>query len=198
MLKQSFLIVLLIITATFSHAQYQPEALGTVQRVRNVPVFLYSYPVADFEEVGHLTAIASGLTVGLDGEVRINEIVNELVGKAKRKERKGKIADFDAIIINPDTYSGILIRFFDEPSQFAEAIRIQNVPVFMYAHPDGDYEEVSERWSFMTLSEYSDIYQRMHDIVRIAKRRVRKGKIAPFDAIVVDPISNTHSLIRYY
>lgn len=196
-MKKSALVVFLCLLGFLSHAQYQPEILGTVQRVRNVPVFLYAYPVAEYEEVGTLTAIASGLSVGLEGEVRINEIVNELVGKAKRKLRKGKVADFDAIIIDPDSYQGILIQFTEEQSLVSDPIRVMNVPVFMYAYPEGDYEEVSERWSFLTLSGYSDITQRTRDIVRIAKRRAQKGKTPPFDAIVIDPISNTHTMISY-
>lgn len=196
-MKKSFVVILLCLIGFMSHAQYQPEILGTAQRVRNVPVFMYAYPLADYEEVETLTAIASGLTVGLEGEIQINEMVNELVGKAKRKQRKGKIADFDAIIIDPDSYQGILIRFTDEPSLISEPIRVMNVPVFMYAYPEGDYEEVRERWSFLTLSGYSDIQERTRDMVRIAKRRAQKGKIPHFDAIVIDPISNTHTLISY-
>lgn len=199
MLKKSIISLLLFLLSFSSYAQYLPEALGSVHRVRNVPVFMYAYPVADYEEVESLTAIASGLTVGLEGEVNMNEIVIELVAKAKRKQRKGKIADFDAIIINPDNYSGTLIRFYDEPVLLSEPMRISSVPIFIYSSPEADYEEVSERWSFMTLSAYDDdIYQRMHNIVRRAKRRAQKGKTPPFDAIVIDPVSNTHSLIRYY
>jgi hypothetical protein len=109
-MKRIFLIVVLTMICGLSFAQEDITIQADVQKVLNVPIYIYSYPIHDYYEVATVEAV---LTFLFDEDPTLRDRVVEIVKTAKRKRAKGKIEAFDAIIIDPETYTGILIRFYE-------------------------------------------------------------------------------------
>ena len=199
---KKLLVILLSSFSLLAHAQRPDQRAGYVDRVLNVPVFMYAYPDAPFTEVTELTATWSLLLDSPECYSSVNERVTEIVRRAKRRERKGRIGQFDALVIHPDDFTGVLIRFDEGMDLRSQAFSVDGVPVFMYAQPDRDYQEVrrmSATWSAISTGLDGDTWvdDRVDEIVRKALRKRRKGKVGNFDAIIIDPDSFSGTLIRY-
>jgi len=195
----SQLILVLFVLPNFMQAQQKHKTVGTVDRVLNIPVFMFAYPTDNYEEVGTLSAIGSMLSVGTGEEgVNVQEMTRELVFVAKRKMQKGKVPEFDAIIVNPDNYSGILIKFEDRPTRESEVVRVLNVPIFMYAYPNSDYDEVDQVWGFgAELPLGTNMTNSLSYVIGRGKRRAAKGKISEFDGIILNPNDGSYILIKF-
>lgn len=191
-----FLMGLIFSLQTFSQNDLSKTA--TVEKVLNVPVFIYAYPSVDFEEVETMSATMSAIADALGEESSVSSKIKEIVNKAKRKAKRGDVGPFDAIIINPDDYSGILIKFTDEISLHSEVKKISNVPVFLFSYPEQSFEEVDQySATFSALLGGSSLSRRTKEIVTKAKKREKKGKVEPFDAIIISPDDFTGILIKY-
>lgn len=193
-----FILGVLLTVQVFSQTDFTQKA--TVEKVLNVPVFIYSYPTVEFEEVASLKATMSALADAFSDNsenMSVSTKVKEIINKAKRKVRKGDIDEFDAIIINPDDYSGILIKFIDENSLKSEVRKVSNVPIYMFSYPDNSYEEIDEYSATLSLLGGSSLSKRTKEIVKKAKRREKKGKVEPFDAIIISPDDFTGILIKF-
>lgn len=190
--------VVLFLLPGFAIGQHHLKTAGTVDRVLNVPVYLFSYPVDEYIEVGSLPAVGSMLSVGTGEGVNIQEMTRELVFVAKRKMEKGKVEEFDAIIINPENYSGILIRFTERSSRVSEVARVRNVPVFMYAYPELDFEEVDQIVGFgPEMAVGSNLSTSLNFVIGRGKRRVEKGKISEFDGLIYNPNDGSYIFIKF-
>ncbi len=198
---------LLILTLSFfsfvAGAQDVGQSTGYVDRVMNVPVFMYAYPDAEFSEVRELSATWAWILDGPDYFTTVNERVREIVRKAKRKERKGKIEPFDALVIHPDDFTGVLIRFDENVNLKSRVLRVDGIPIFMYSQPGRNYEIVrrmTATWSAISTGvdcqDPAWVDDRVDEIVRRASRKRRRGKV-DFDAIIIDPDSFTGTLIKY-
>ncbi|MFB6318382.1 hypothetical protein [Saccharicrinis sp. FJH54] len=199
MKKIVFALIGLLITIPF-FAQDELSEKATVEKVLNIPVFIYSYPTVEFDEVTTLSATMSALSDALSNnseQISVTDKVKEIINKAKRKVKKGDIEDFDAIIINPDDYSGIVIKFKDEISLQSDVKRISNVPIYMFSYPNDKFEEVDEFSATLSILGGGSLSDRTNEIVRKAKRREKKGKVKPFDAIIISPDDFKGILIKF-
>ena len=158
---------------------------------------MYSYPTNEYEEVENISATWSAIGSGLDEDVGISERTKELINKAKNKKKKGKVSEFDAMIINPDDFTGTLIKFIREKSLIAEVKRVSGVPVYIYSYPNDEYEEVKEvTATFSSIRGGNFLSERVKEMVNKAKRKEKKGKIDHFDGIIISPDDFTGILIN--
>lgn len=201
-MKKLFILILSTLSL-LSSAQEVDQTAGYVDRVLNVPVFMYAYPDAEFSEVRELSATWAWILDGPEYYTTVNERVREIVKKAKRKERKGKIDEFDALVIHPDDFTGVLIKFDETVNLKSQVFSVDGIPVFMYAQPDKDFDVVrrmTATWSAISTGvdcqDPAWVDDRVDEIVRRASRKRRKGKV-DFDAIIIDPDSFTGTLIKY-
>ncbi len=190
-MKKSLFLLVFTLLSYFTNAQY----LGTAQKVYNVPVFIYSYPTANYEEVGELGATFSAIAKGTGTSVKVSTVVKELVDKAKTKRKKGKVGDFDAIIVSPDDMTGILIKFDSTKNLTAQVERVLNVPVYVYCEPQKEYEEVGDVSLIIAIS--SDVAGQVKELIQKAKRLKAKGKVGDFDAMILDVDDMTGVLIKF-
>ncbi|MFK8045210.1 MAG: hypothetical protein AB8B72_06930 [Crocinitomicaceae bacterium] len=187
--------VLFLFVATVTFGSHVKK--GNVHLVENVPVYLFSTPVQKYSETGTIGSSFTGLLwLSPDDcqELTINQRVGLIVRNAKRKLRKGKIENFDAILINRDGTIGTLIKFDGEASTESHVEMVENKPVYIFCTPASNYKEVGMinnvfRTSF---SSYS-----VSSFVRRAKRKNEKGKLADFDAIVISSDGVRAYLIKF-
>ena len=198
-MKKIVLVVLILVsTLNIVHAQSRKSVPAEVEKVYGIPVYIYSYPTVEYEEVGDVTAVWSIVSAVMDEEASVKDKVKELVQAAKSKKKSGDISDFDAIIINPDDYSGIIIKYKDEESADAEVRKILNVPVYLMSYPNEEYKEVAEISATMSLLLGSDkLSEQVAEVVSKAKRKEKKGKVDKFDAIIISPDDFTAILISF-
>jgi len=199
MTKFNFSLILLFTVFTISsYAQSRKLSQATVKKVMNVPVFVYSYPNEEFEEVGDITAMWSLIASVLDENASVSDKAKELIQTAKNKKKKGKVSEFDALLVNPDDYSGILIKFIGEKSLNADVKRVLGVPVYLFSYPNEEYEEVGEITATMSLLLGSDrLSDQTSELIAKAKKKEKKGKVGKFDAIIISPDDFTGILIKF-
>lgn len=187
------IIVLFTVFSLQAQSQKIPEA--TVEKVLNVPIFLYSYPDSNYQEVGTVDALGSAIVDVLGEEsTSVRDKIFELVQTAKRKHKKGKLPDFDALIVNPDNYSAIVIKFTGKKSLLAQVHKVLNVPVYLYSYPNTDYEEQDQVQTIFADTKFSN---NVLALIEKAKRREKRGKISKFDAIIISPDDVIGILIKF-
>jgi hypothetical protein len=194
-MKKIILSLVLMTSFFVSKSQISEKMMSAeVERVYDVPVFLYSYPDSSYEEVGNVNAIGSAILEGLGEAVSIRSKIQDLVQVAKYKRKKGKVGKFDAMIVNPDDYTGILIKFKGKKSKTATVKRELNVPVFVFSYPQASYEEVG---NVSPLVMGNSLRAIVKQIVKRAKKKMSKGKVPKFDAILVDTDDASGILIKF-
>jgi hypothetical protein len=199
MKKFNFSLILLFLVFTISgYAQSRKESQATVEKIMNVPIFVYSYPTSEFEEKEDVTATWSLIASALDENASVADKAKELIQTAKNKKKKGKVSEFDALLINPDDYSGTLIKFAGEKSLNADVKRVLGVPVYLFSYPNDEYEEVGEITATMSLLLGSDkLSDQTSELVAKAKKKEKKKKVGKFDAIIISPDDFTGILIKF-
>lgn len=157
---------------------------GDVHLVENVPVYLFSTPVESYTETGTVNTTIVGALWLFDeyDELAVDEKVRLIVRAAKRKARKGKVADFDAIMINREGWIGTMISFDEQRSTESRVDRVENVPIYIFNTPNKPYREVG---MLNNVFETTFTSRSVNAFVRRAKRKARRGKIEAFDAIVI-------------
>ena len=78
-----------------------------IEKVHNIPVFIYSKPVKEYSVVAEMPANFSKKAArGL-----LHDKIKSMLKLTLEKQEKGAIGQFDAVIINPDDLSETLIKF---------------------------------------------------------------------------------------
>lgn len=78
-----------------------------IEKVHNIPVFIYSKPVSNYTVVAQTSADFSKRA----GRGLLHNKVKSMLKKAFEKQKNGEIGNFDAVIINPDDLSETFIKF---------------------------------------------------------------------------------------
>lgn len=168
-----------------------------VERVYNIPVFMYAYPDSDFTEIKDLDATMSAISEILGSEASVADKTKELVSKAKRRLSQGKIEEFNAIIINPDDFTGTIIKLSDKENLLATPNKVNNVPVYMFSYPKEPFEEIdifTATWSVIFSENVASV---VSEIVNKGKKKLKKGKIKPFDAVIISPDDYRGTFIKF-
>lgn len=78
-----------------------------IEKVHNIPVFIYSKPVNKYDVVVQLPANFSKRA----GRGFLHQKIKSMLKLTLEKQEKGEVGQFDAVIINPDDLSETLIKF---------------------------------------------------------------------------------------
>lgn len=189
--------ITLLTTLLFSYASFANDInSGNVQRVENIPVYLFSQPTAEYTETGTVNNNLLGALWMADenDEITADEKVRLIVRDAKRKLKKNKVADFDAIIISRDGWIGTLIKFDDKTSTEAKVENVENIPIYLFSEPTNDFEEVA---TLNNIFETTFSSRSVSSFVRRAKRKHEKDKVGDFDAIVISNDGVRAFLIKF-
>lgn len=108
-MKSSILFIVFLGLCAFSYSPGQ-KGLAQVRKVDGLDIYIYSEPVADFEEVFQITGFWNWGEV-LDDRATLENVVNTMVRNTKKKNKKAYESGdpkADAIVIyNNDRAIGI-------------------------------------------------------------------------------------------
>jgi len=107
----------LLVIAVMSSAfySYSQNGYAKPKKVNGVTVYVMSEPVDNYEVVGQINTLGAQLLTAAFSEssadaMSIADLTNNLTRKALRKQKKGKVQPFDAIITDNGN-EGTLIKF---------------------------------------------------------------------------------------
>ncbi len=81
---------------------------GQAKKIKGVPVYVMSEPLRPYYQVMKISAFPELILWECP---EFDDVINILVDKALKKERKEKIEVFDAIIVNMSTFDAIIIKY---------------------------------------------------------------------------------------
>ncbi len=112
MKKTTFLFVMFLF---FSFATIAQTTKATVRKIEGIPIFILNEPDASYTVIGKVSdQDAVSIMNAVSGTATIRSIIEQaqiIIRNAQRKQKKGKIDDFDAIIIDDDGHIGTCIKF---------------------------------------------------------------------------------------
>ena len=112
MKKAIFFILISMFVSSFTNAQITK---ATVRKIEGVPIFILNEPDAAYTVIGKVSdQDAVSIMNAVSGTATIRSIIEQaqiIIRNAQRKQKKGKIDEFDAIIIDDDGHTGTCIKF---------------------------------------------------------------------------------------
>ena len=115
------IILIALLSPLFCFAQKDLQT-AIVTKHNNIPVFVMSEPVKEYNVVGAVTnKFRTDTTQTTKPPITINDMINDLVDYAQALAKKDKI-DFDAIITT-DGLSGSLIKF--KPKSIKDSVAVK-------------------------------------------------------------------------
>ncbi|MCI5057327.1 MAG: hypothetical protein MRY83_14525 [Flavobacteriales bacterium] len=108
----------LIAFMLFSQLSNAQSPCATPQKINGVAVYVMSEPTEDYDVVGNVNTMGAQTLMALASDnstdaLNIKDLTTNLVNRALRKLRKGKLQQFDAIITTTGD-SGTCIKFKQE------------------------------------------------------------------------------------
>ena len=114
-MKNLLIITAILLISSLANSQTTKKDTAIVSKARGVPVFVMCEPTAEYQVIAEVTDtdVSSFLNaVNGEGTYRtIKQSCEVIIDNARRKQTKGKIEKFDAIIISDDGHTGTCIKF---------------------------------------------------------------------------------------
>ncbi len=197
MKKVEFVFLLLIFSSLLS-AQEKMASLAIVEKVETIPVFILSEPVADYEVVGKAISTGFAVKIALNETSGISSKTKEIIQQTIRRKEKGKIGDFDAIIIDLYKEKSMAIKFMDKVSLEAKVKEVEGVPVYLYAKPIGKYKEIAVLDAdFSMRAKRGLLLDKLESMMHRTVKKEENGEVGKFDAVIVNPEDLSEKLIVF-
>jgi hypothetical protein len=191
-----FIVLIVVYAFTPSGRQSSP---ATVSIVSDVPLFIFSEPVADYEIVGKALSVGNMIKLAVDEESTVEQKAEDVVAFAMTRKEKGKVPEFDALILDLENEKAHTIKFKGEVSLKATIKECEEVPVFLFATPDDEYEVVAE-----LPADYSSraqrngmLYDKIKSMINRTLKKEEAGEVKQFDAVIIDPKDLSETLIKF-
>jgi hypothetical protein len=196
-MKKTFIFIAFLISSFIINAQVTGNFNGTVEEISGIPVFLYSLPVQKYSDAGKASSTMDIIKVSIDEQSSVESKTEKLIKTAFKRKENGKISDFDAIVIDIDNEKVTAIKFESGKSLDAKILSVNNIAIYFFSKPKSDYEKIADlpadfsRWAKNGMLE-----DKVKNMVKRAMKKVEKGEIKPFDAILIDPVDFTGIAIK--
>ena len=190
--------LLIMMFVTSLQAQDRKTSPATVEKVSNVPVFIFSVPVADYEIVGKAVTAGHIIKISIDETSTVRSKTEKLVNKAVERSENGKVPAFDAIIIDLDKEKTLAIKFKDGVSQKAKVLTYETVPVFLFSLPDNDYDVIDTLPADYSLrAQRGLLLDKIESMINRTLKKEENGEVDNFDAVIINPEDLSETLIRF-
>jgi hypothetical protein len=170
------------------NAQDKKYQTAIVEKVSGVPVYLFSEPLSQFTIVGKAEQNMEILLMDVYEFTTVSKKAEEMVKAARLRQKKGKLDDFDAILVDNEASKSFAIAFPSDKIPKAKAQKINGISVFFFSKPDNSYDVIAR------LSSKSEEYEenglltdKVSSMIKRTLRQVKAGKTAPFDGMIFNP-----------
>ena len=190
----SILLVFLTLTTNVK----KEDSIANVEKISEIPVFVYAIPTAEYEVLGKAVAVKNILMIAANDTASVREKANKLVDEAIKRKNEGKNPDFDAIIIDPDHDKMRIIKFKGTPSMEARVEQFDEVPLFFFSTPENSYKTVQTLEADMSLyAKRGMLSDKIQSIMNRVIKKKEKGEVKDFDAVIVSPDDLSLTLIKF-
>ena len=195
-MKKSLIVLTLGLLAFTSSDK---EHYAIVEKVSDVPFFVFSKPVSEYEVVGKAMSFSDMVKMGVDQESSVSDKAEEVVNIAKKRVKDGKISNFDALIVQLEKDKVLAIKFKSDISTKAKIENFEDLPVYFFNKPDEEYNVVTQLEADYSLkAERSGmLYDKIYSMVKRTLKKRENGEVENFDAIIINPEDLSETLIKY-
>ncbi len=201
-MKKTFFITIVFIVLTVLYAFAPSErqsSPATVSVVSDVPFFIFSVPVADYEIVGKALSVSNIIKLAVDEESTIEQKADNVVAFAVSRKGKGKIPEFDALMLDVENEKAYAIKFKGGVSLKAKIKECKGVPVYLFATPDDEYDIIAELPADFSLRAQKSgmLYDKVKSMINRTLKKEEAGEVKQFDAVIIDPKDLSETLIKF-
>jgi len=197
-MKKTLFILLMAGFVLTIKAQEKKSIPAIVKRVSDIPVFIFSLPTAEYEIVGKAVTSGHIIKVAVDEGATVSDKTQQIVKKALSRKEKGKIPEFDAIIIDLNKENIKAIKFKNSVSLSATVLLVEDVPVYFFSAPDGKYNVVEELAADFSLrAQRGLLLDKVESMMRRTVDKEAKGEVKKFDAVIINPDDLSEQLIVF-
>ncbi len=196
-MKKQLLILLTIGLLAFTSDNN--EHFATVEKISDVPFFLFSKPVAEYDITGKAMSFSDMVKMGIDQESSTREKAEKIVKIAQKRVEDGKISAFDALIVKLESDKVLAIKFKSNISTKAKIDDFGDLPVYFFNKPDEAYKVVTQ-----LKADYSQrakrngmLYDKVKSMVKRTLKKRDNGEVENFDAIIINPDDLSETLIIF-
>jgi hypothetical protein len=198
-MKKLFIILTVSLLVTISlNAQESKTFTGTVEKVSGIPMYLYSEPQVEFEVVGKANTAVDIIKVGVNMNLNVYEKGEKIVKTAFKRKEAGKIPEFDAIISDINKEKILAIKYKNAPSLNAEIQLEEGIAIYIFSQPNTEYEKIADLPAdFSMRAESGMLSDKISSMVRRYLKKVEKGELKKFDAIIFNPKDLNGQAIKF-
>ena len=171
---------------------------ATVELVDGVPFYVYSLPTAEYEIVGKALTMGGIIKVMVNEQASIREKASEFVKNAKARVEKGKIPEFDAMIVDLEKEKTHAIKYKAEASREAKVKFYEGIPVYFFSKPNAEYEVVTELEADYSLrAKGGMLLDKIESMLNRTLKKEKDGEVGHFDAVIINPDDLSEQLIKF-
>ena len=198
-MKKLFTILTVSLLITLSlNAQENKTFTGIVEKISGIPIYLYSEPQVEFDIVGKANTAVDIIKVGVNMNLNVYEKGEKIVETAFKRKEAGKIPEFDAIIADVNKEKILAIKYKNEPSLNAKIQLEEGIAIYIFSQPKAEYEKIADLPAdFSMRAETGMLSDKVRSMVKRYLRKVTKGELEEFDAIIFNPKDLNGQAIKF-
>jgi len=194
------LLLVILAISTLSFTSDNNEHFATVEKISNVPIFVFSKPVAEYEIVGKAMSFNDMIKMITDEKSTVRQKAEKIVKSARKRVKDEKISNFDGLIIELDKDKVHAIKFKSDVSTNAKIDNYDdNTAIFFFCEPDEEYEIVEQLEADYSLRAARNgmLFDKIRSMVDRTIKKQKNGEIKSFDAIIISPDDLSEKLIIF-
>lgn len=198
-LRNIFVLVIIFSSLILKAQNERKVSMAVVDKIDGVPVFVLAKPVAEYEEVGKAVSAGQMVKLGVNKVVGVYDKFKSVVEAAKRRKKKGKLSNFDALMIDLDNEKAIAVKFKNPGDNTkAEVTKYEGVPVYFFSKPVKKYEVVAELEADYSLYAARNLLiDKINSMLNRTIKKEKNGKVKKFDAVIINPEDLSEELIIF-
>jgi len=193
------LILIFLSISLFAFTINKNEYFATVEKVADVPVFIFSKPVSEYEIVGKAMSFGDMIKMATDEKSTIRQKTEKIVKTAHKRVKNNKISDFDALIIELENDKIFAIKFKSEISQKAKIDNYDDIPIFFFCEPNKEYNVIKELAAEYSLraEKRGMLIDKLNSMVKRTLKKRENKDVDYFDGIIINPDDLSEKLITF-
>ena len=171
---------------------------GETHVISGIPIYLYSVPVDQYENLGKAISFGETLKPSIDEKSTISSKVNDLIEMVEKRKKEGKVPEFDALIVNVNSDKILAIKYKGEKTLKAYAEKVKGIPVFFFLDPVKEYETVASLPAdYSNRAKRGMLYDKVRSMMKRMNQKLENGEVKKFDAVIISPEDLSLKLIRF-